>query len=192
MPSFEGKFPPEDITAAGIVAKHIDLDDISMLEGGFSLLPQKEAAPPLTGALIEMNASYDFREPENALSVRASFSVRFRPDSVPHGHGDGAVFTASAIFLLRYRLAVPPPPVEIREQLFRGFARVNGAYNAWPYLREFVQTSAARVGLLPVTMPVFRVPRVQPAGPPAPQVTALQTAAAEMPLARKKTAKRAR
>jgi hypothetical protein len=36
------------------------------------------------------------------------------------------------------------------------FARVNGIYNAWPYLREFVQTSLGRLGLPPFELPLLR------------------------------------
>lgn len=36
------------------------------------------------------------------------------------------------------------------------FGRVNGIYNAWPYLREFVQTSLLRLGLPPFELPLLR------------------------------------
>lgn len=39
------------------------------------------------------------------------------------------------------------------------FASVNGIYNAWPYFREFVQSGMQRMGLPPMTLPVYRVPR---------------------------------
>lgn len=186
MPSFEGKFSPEDIVSAGIVARNIELDNISMIEGGFSLRPQPEPASALSAATIEMNAGYEFREPEDVITVRVSFSVRFKPDAV--GMDDGSVFSASAIFLLRYRLTVAPPPIELRERLFRGFAWVNGGYNAWPYLREFIQSSAARAGFLPVTLPVFRVPRVQP----SPPGTTEAPEAPARPLTKKRPPKKAR
>lgn len=36
------------------------------------------------------------------------------------------------------------------------FGRVNGVYNAWPYLREFVQSSLVRLGLPPYELPLLR------------------------------------
>ena len=37
------------------------------------------------------------------------------------------------------------------------FAKVNGAYNAWPFWREFVYSTMSRMGLPPIALPVFRV-----------------------------------
>jgi hypothetical protein len=38
------------------------------------------------------------------------------------------------------------------------FAGTNGVFNAWPYWREFVQNTTARMGLpRPITIPVFRI-----------------------------------
>lgn len=37
------------------------------------------------------------------------------------------------------------------------FGRVNGIYNAWPYLREFVQSNLMRLGLPQFELPLLRV-----------------------------------
>lgn len=37
------------------------------------------------------------------------------------------------------------------------FGHTNGIYNAWPYWREFVQSSVARMGLPGLIVPVFRL-----------------------------------
>ena len=37
-----------------------------------------------------------------------------------------------------------------------GFGHVNAVFNAWPYWRELVQTSLARMSMPPLTVPVFR------------------------------------
>src|SRR6266566_2163153 len=39
---------------------------------------------------------------------------------------------------------------------FDAFGERNGIYNVWPYWREFVQSTTARMGLPPLTLPVFR------------------------------------
>jgi len=44
----------------------------------------------------------------------------------------------------------------------RHFAETNGLYNAWPYWREFVQNTAARMSLPGLTVPVLRLGRSQP------------------------------
>ncbi len=40
------------------------------------------------------------------------------------------------------------------------FARVNSVFIAWPYLREFAQTSTCRMGLPPLTLPLITAPAI--------------------------------
>jgi len=45
---------------------------------------------------------------------------------------------------------------ESRDALIR-FGRINGIYNTWPYLREYLHTSLVRLGLPPFELPLLRV-----------------------------------
>jgi preprotein translocase subunit SecB len=45
----------------------------------------------------------------------------------------------------------------LNQSNYDAFAERNGIYNVWPYWREFVQSMTARMGLPPLTIPVFRV-----------------------------------
>ncbi len=47
---------------------------------------------------------------------------------------------------------------DLKPENVKAFAGTNGVYNAWPYWREFVQNTVARMGLQPLTIPVFRLP----------------------------------
>lgn len=40
---------------------------------------------------------------------------------------------------------------------FQAFGNTNGVFNAWPYWREFVQNTITRMGLPPLTIPLFRL-----------------------------------
>jgi hypothetical protein len=46
------------------------------------------------------------------------------------------------------------------------FGQINGVFNAWPYWREFVQSTTTRMGLPPLTIPAYRF------APPAPRKAA--------------------
>lgn len=48
-------------------------------------------------------------------------------------------------------------PVEASDELLLEFSRTNGMIHLWPYLRAWVQTASASLGLLPIVIPVFRV-----------------------------------
>ncbi len=43
------------------------------------------------------------------------------------------------------------------DESIKAFAFTNGIFNAWPYWREYVQSTAARMGLPPIVIPVFRL-----------------------------------
>ncbi len=59
-----------------------------------------------------------------------------------------------ATFELTYSLR---PDFKAGAKLLAEFAAVNGVYNAWPYWREYIQDVVTRMGLPPITLPVFRV-----------------------------------
>lgn len=61
-----------------------------------------------------------------------------------------------ATFDLRYQLS---KIAECSRQDLTQFANVNGVYNAWPYWRELIQSVSVRMGLPPLTLPVFRIPQ---------------------------------
>ena len=50
-----------------------------------------------------------------------------------------------------------PGDVSFSAQELEAFGEVNAVFNAWPYWRELVQSSLARMLLPPLTLPVFRV-----------------------------------
>lgn len=62
-----------------------------------------------------------------------------------------------AAFDLLYEL---PKAKEFSAAALSHFANVNGVYNAWPYWRELVQNTSVRMGLPPLVLPVFRIPRM--------------------------------
>lgn len=71
--------------------------------------------------------------------------------------------TIEAAFLLLYSLSNDEG---ITEDHVKAFADLNGVYNAWPYWREFVQNTIARMELPPLTIPVFRIVSPDKTKPP--------------------------
>ena len=57
-------------------------------------------------------------------------------------------------FELAYEL---PHDETFSSEELQAFGQVNAVFNAWPYWRELVQTSLARMGMPPLTVPVFRL-----------------------------------
>ncbi|MCC5830871.1 MAG: hypothetical protein JJU36_15600 [Phycisphaeraceae bacterium] len=59
-----------------------------------------------------------------------------------------------ATFQLVYQL---PEIDKYGKDQLQAFAEVNAVYNVWPYWREYVQSTLARMGLPTITMPAYRI-----------------------------------
>ena len=106
------------------------------------------------------------------LSAKSSHEAVMRRDS-----GGDATFLISVSFLLEIRAAaeaddllaeistvfdlsyhVPTDEVFSTEEI-EGFGQFNSVFNAWPYWREFVQSSLSRMCMPSLTVPLYRLPR---------------------------------
>lgn len=102
------------------------------------------------------------------IKVRLSFSVITTKDGDPELD---PLMQIDATFELVYSLESFEG---IEDQNLQAFACTNGVYNAWPYWREFVQSTTTRMGLPALVPPVFRFPKAHepsiPAEPEQPSV----------------------
>ena len=83
---------------------------------------------------------------------RLDVLVAFVLDGKSDDEDRRSVFRIQAAFSLEYTIMGESLPAD--EQL-SAFAKVNGTYNTWPYWREYVQTTAVRMGLPTVVLPVL-------------------------------------
>ena len=130
-----------DLAAVSRVARNIDLRDIRVvqLEAACSPAPEGPLEPQITfdckGALVspgQLNVVCDYTMTANAAGAPAA-SVR-------------------AAYLLVYDFSGDPPTERDIEQ----FARGNGVYHSWPFLRQLLFDLTAKMGLPPLTLPVFQ------------------------------------
>jgi len=97
---------------------------------------------------------------ENTKTLEVALTVGIRAFAEAEGSSEKEELAAvHACFLLDYKLTAEAPPQEGRRILFGGFAEINALHNAWPYFREIFQATTVRLGLPPVTLPTFRLPR---------------------------------
>lgn len=136
--------------------------------------------------LVEAMARAGVRSREEAgkVEVIAAHSAK-----APQGIRDGVFYVVAALevriissegsgkklplhmrvqYELKYRV---PEDFKTTKAEINAFANVNGVYNAWPYFREFVQTTTQRMNLPPLILPVYRIPAAQksPATSPSEQ-----------------------
>ncbi|MFA7235883.1 MAG: hypothetical protein WC058_03375 [Phycisphaeraceae bacterium] len=85
-----------------------------------------------------------------------SVSIRFVLDGAENESTswDETPLRIEATFGLSYKVRRMD---DFNDEQMRAFGEINGAYNAWPFWREFVYSTLARMGLPPLTLPVFRI-----------------------------------
>jgi hypothetical protein len=142
---------------AAVVARHVELRNIGLVSLEATLRkPLSEAVGIMTRgdaeAALESRTGYQLAETGLLVTVRTDFQVRLGPVPSP----EECIVLLKVGYALEYDLSAPPPG-ESREKLLTAFAKVNGIYNAWPYLREIVQTTCARMSIPPPVLPVYRV-----------------------------------
>ncbi|WP_221225142.1 hypothetical protein [Aporhodopirellula rubra] len=49
---------------------------------------------------------------------------------------------------------------EHEQEAIEAFARLNGVFTAWPYMREFTQSCTCRMDLPPLTLPLVTAPAI--------------------------------
>jgi hypothetical protein len=145
-----------DYRLASAVAKHVSLTNVTMTSISAKLQkPFKHVLEAMlkgdVPAAIGWRAAHKLSEAATDLSVIVDFRVDFGKEEQRENSDVCVICT----YTLDYTLDSPPPD-DSRDQLLAAFAKVNGVYNAWPYLREIVQNTVSRMGLPPPVIPVFR------------------------------------
>ncbi len=87
---------------------------------------------------------------DGSLLIGATFAMRVCSND------EAEVLQAEIRGAFELTYAVPTDESFSTDEL-RGFAEVNAVFNAWPYWRELVQASLARMSLPTLTVPVFRL-----------------------------------
>jgi preprotein translocase subunit SecB len=131
-----------DLRAVSRVSRNIDLRDIRVIELAAACTPAPDGTmePQITfdceGTLVspeQLNVACAYTLTANAAGVTAA-NVR-------------------VMYLLVYQVTGNAPTERDVEQ----FANVNGVYHSWPFLRQLLFDLTAKMGLPPLTLPVFQV-----------------------------------
>jgi hypothetical protein len=129
--------PKSAMQLAGAVAAEIRLQDLRLLEADLKCVKVVDADE------LKFNIAIEGKQKSDTLFVHAQFSVAI----------EGQASRIGATYLAVYKVTT--------EKIFedanvQAFAQMNGLLHIWPYWREFVQSSAQRLGLPPITLPVVR------------------------------------
>jgi hypothetical protein len=133
-------------------------DFIPQYNDGLALTPQYRAAS--VGKFAEIDARHSENHALKTVVFNYSAGVRLVDDQrepakteQPDAGQDFVYFELTALFSAHYRL-----DGEADEQALEEFARYNVGYHVWPYWREYVQNTCARLGLPVIPVPMYQLP----------------------------------
>jgi len=148
-------FTPEEskLEPAKRLMSCAEIESIRLVEGRFAYTPahREDVKGRKGGALqisVDLSARGKLAHPRK-LNVGIRFSLTGRKDSEKSKQ-----LLIGAKFELIYTV---PPGIEPSEGEIDAFANTNALLNVWPFWREFVHSSINRMGLPPLTLPLFRM-----------------------------------
>ncbi|MFH2002320.1 MAG: hypothetical protein ABIK28_21795 [Planctomycetota bacterium] len=135
--------PSLDFTS--IVAERIEIETIRMISS--SCLQSPSILIGKHNIQLTNTPRYSVDEENHQILVLIDFVLKATAAEEDPG------LSIKATFLLVYKCSDLSGLEPIH---YESFAVFNGVYNAWPYWREFVQSTTSRMGLPLMTLPVFK------------------------------------
>jgi len=140
---------PDIFELAVIVSERVQIKEVRLINCTCTQTPLASRGPQALD-FKDFNVRA-VQEDKKYILVFPSFRLEAKPEEEKSEKPSIAI---EAEFLLIYEL---DNCEDIKQDSIEAFGRVNGIYNAWPYWREFVQSTIARMGLPNLTIPVFRL-----------------------------------
>lgn len=138
----------------------VQINDVRLLKASFqSLVLPSELAEKVTinnshSALVKKEPG-EGQAGNNLLLIHTNFSL----DICSELEEEGMQCDVKAVFELSYNIRESE---EFSSEEYLAFAEINSVFNAWPYWREFLQSSLSRMGMPTLTVPVLRIPTKPP------------------------------
>lgn len=133
------------------------------IEEELSLVPQYKTGS--TGSLISLEVNESSKDnPPRLILLTFSAAVRLVDGEALNADEAGddlaedvQYLEIEAEFCAQYRLK-PSADIDVLRPAIEEFGRFNLGYHVWPYWREFVQSTCARMGIPPIPVPMYRLP----------------------------------
>lgn len=132
---------------AGPVSDRVQIQNIVLAESSARRHP--DCADPPANLAMRVAVTTDYKESEFLIQVRPTFTLVGRDTA----ENTEEKLHIEALFVLQYKV---PSFDGLSKANIDAFGELNGVFNVWPYWREFVQNMTVRMGLPPLTVPVYR------------------------------------
>jgi hypothetical protein len=156
-----------NIQLAKAVAKHVQLRSIVLKSAHVESSIASDGPPEQISVSQQHRCTFEEKRHDEEREIHVTAEFRFVASQDGSGESSDVV-KLDAAFVLIYSL---PDDAKFDDRCAKYFAELNGAYNAWPYWRELVQTATGRVGLGGIMVPVYH-----PIAAEVPDATSPETA----------------
>ena len=133
-----------------LVSDRVEILDVRLITCRAEQTPEAATDTPKTFD-IQRDVSFELDRNLKLVLVFVDFSLIAQLKNIPKGD---PILQIQGKFLLTYRIRSFRG---LSDAAFQQFSEMNGVYNAWPYWREFTQNTTSRMGIEPLTLPVFRI-----------------------------------
>ncbi len=133
----------------------VQIENVTLLSSKISRNPDLDDAPEKIGINSGFQISGACNDDHSKARIRVRFHLTGLMDD-PEKTAD--VFEIEAEFALVYAISSFDG---LDEANLDAFGRLNGVFNAWPYWREHVQSSLAKLQLPPIIVPVLTAGRLE-------------------------------
>jgi hypothetical protein len=146
-----------NLERAGLIARNVQLLAVNLRK----VKLEADLDPLDLPSEIDLSQGYATRyeiPPGRPDQLLVFIDFKFSGSSGGQDEAAKQLANLDATYLLIYEIAAAAAyPADALQH----FAELNGAYNAWPYWRELIQSATGRIGLGSIVLPVFR-PSVRP------------------------------
>lgn len=149
----------ENLSVTGVYLRSATLwqhDDFDLRLTNKDLLVQSRAGSTVMHDIEAMDEISG--KPYRLFKVQFDCGLRLAdPDRIKDDDpGTGLVIEIQATFVAEYKVT---DGSDLSREAKEAFAQANAGYHVWPYWREYVQSTCARVGLPVIAVPMYRVPK---------------------------------
>ena len=153
----------DPIALAATVAERVEIRDVRLVRASCFQSPGAGGIKKFMSDLVRRTES-QIDESKKIIAIVAHFEFSAKDANIDSE--SKLDLHVAADFVLLYRIN---DLQGLTEPHFRQFGDINGVYNAWPYWREYLHSTIARMGLQAPLLPVFRIASAATADPsPAP------------------------
>ena len=144
----------DPLALATVVSDHVRILDVRVVELKAAMTAKvgsDDTSGTLRGEHRIEEVAYEVDRGRDLIVVSPRFSFRAHDSEADD---PGPLLEIDCRFGLEYGA---PGAGDFEAANLEAFANTNGVFNAWPYWRELVQNTAARMGVPGIVLPVFRL-----------------------------------